>query len=103
MHDQMNSSNNFTTVIRRGDVVEWLEKDPILLDRELVCIYVTDENEPWFKIGDGKSKFSELNYITQISELLPYFDCIIRVRNNNPIRRSSFILNPKVFGINEEE
>ena len=101
MQDQMKSSNKFTTIIRRGDVVEWLEEDPILLDRELVCVYGVDESEPWFKIGDGKSKFSELNYITQISELLPYFDCFVRMSNNKPIRRSRFILDPR--GINEEE
>lgn len=101
MQDQMKWSNKFTTIIRRGDVVEWLEEDPILLDRELICVYGVDENEPWFKIGDGKSKFSELNYITQISELLPYVDCFIRMRNNKPIRRSRFIFDSR--GINEEE
>lgn len=101
MQDQMKSANRFTTIIRQGDFVEWLEEDPILLDRELICVHGIVENEPWFKIGDGKSKFSELNYITQISELLPYFDCFVRISNNKPIRRSRFILNPR--GINEEE
>ena len=93
-------SKNFTTIICRDDIVEWLQEDPILLDRELVCVYGVAEDKPWFKIGDGKSKFSELNYITQISELLPYFDCFVRM-NNKPIKRSRFILNPR--GINEEE
>lgn len=101
MQDQMKWSNKFTTIIRQGDFVEWLEQDPILLDRELICVYGIVENEPWFKIGDGKSRFSELNYVTQISELLPYFDCFVRMSNNKPIRRSRFILNPR--GINEEE
>lgn len=101
MQDQMKWSNKFTTIICKGDVVEWLEEDPILLDRELVCVYGVNETEPWFKIGDGKSKFSELNYITQISELLPYFDCFVRTSKNKPIRRSRFILNSR--GINEEE
>lgn len=101
MRDQMKSSNKFTTIIRRGDVVEWLEEDPILLDRELICVYGVNENEPWFKIGDGISRFSELNYITQISELLPYFDCFIRMSNNKPVKRSRFILNPR--GIDEEK
>lgn len=101
MQDQMKWSNKFATIIRKGDVVEWLEEDPILLDRELICVYGVDENEPWFKIGDGKSRFSELNYITQISELLPYFDCYVRMSNNKPIRRSRFTLNPR--GINEEK
>ena len=101
MQDQMKWSNKFTTIIRRGDVIEWLEEDPILLERELVSVYEVAENEPWFKIGDGKSKFSELNYITQISELLPCIDCFVRMSNNKPIRRSRFILDPR--GINEEE
>ena len=101
MQDQMKWSNKFITIIRKGDFVEWLEEDPILLDRELVCVYGIDENEPWFKIGDGTSRFSELNYITQISELLPYFDCYMRMSNNKPVRRSRFILNPR--GIDEEE
>ena len=92
--------NKFTTIIRRGTVVEWLEEDPILLDRELVCVYGIVENEPWFKIGDGKSRFSELNYITQISELLPYFDAYVRFRNTKPAKRSRFIFDPR--GINEE-
>ena len=96
----MKWSNKFITIIRSGDVVEWLEEDPILLDHELICIYGVDENEPWFKIGDGKSKFSELNYITQISELLPYFNAYVRFRNK-PVKRSTFILNPR--GINEEK
>lgn len=101
MQDQMKWPNKFTTIIRQGDFVEWLEKDPILFDRELICVYGIVENEPWFKIGDGKSKFSELNYITQISELLPYFDCFAIMNNDKPIGRSRFILNPR--GINEEE
>ena len=101
MQDQMKSANRFTTIIRQGNFIEWLEEDPILLDRELICVYGIDEDEPRFKIGDGKAKFSQLNYITQISELLPYFDCFVRISNNKPIRRSRFILNPR--GINEEE
>ena len=96
----MKSQNKFTTIIRRDDIIEWLEADPILLDRELVCVYGVDEHEPWFKIGDGKSKFSELNYITQISELLLYFDMFVRFRNK-PVKRSRVILNSR--GINEEE
>jgi hypothetical protein len=95
--------NTFSTLVRRGDFKEWLEEDPILLDRELVCVYGIDEDEPWFKMGDGKSRFSELNYITQISELLPYFDCFVRFRNNKPAKRSRFILDPIGIGINEEE
>ena len=101
MKDQIKQFNKFTTIIRREDFVEWFEEDPVLLDRELICVYGVNENEPWFKIGDGKSKFSELNYITQISELLPYFDCFIRISNNKPVKRSRFILDPR--GINEEE
>ena len=101
MQDQMKWPNKFTTIIRQGDVTEWLEVDPILLDRELVCVNGIVKNEPWFKIGDGKSKFSELNYITQISELLPYFECFVRISDNKPIQRSRFILNPR--GINEEK
>ncbi|MBO5712199.1 MAG: hypothetical protein J6R47_05105 [Acholeplasmatales bacterium] len=93
--------NKFTTIIRQRDFIEWLEEDPILLDRELICVYGIVENEPWFKIGDGKSRFSELNYITQISELLPYFDCFVRTSKNKPVRRSRFILNPR--GTYEEE
>lgn len=102
MQDQMKWSNKFTTIIRRDDVANWLEDDPVLLDRELVCVYGVDENEPWFKIGDSKSRFSELNYVTQISELLPYFNAYIRYRNV-PVKRSRFILNPRGIGINEEK
>lgn len=95
----MKRSDNFTTIIRRGDIIEWLQEDPILINRELVCVYGVDGNEPWFKIGDGKSKFSELNYITQISELLPYFDTYVRFRSN-PLKYSRVILDR---GINEKE
>lgn len=101
MQDQMKWPNKFTTIIRQGNFIEWLEDDPILLDRELICVYGIDEDAPWFKIGDGKSRFSELNYITQISELLPYFDCFVRISNNRPTKCSRFILDPR--GINEEE
>lgn len=101
MQDQMKWCNKFTTIIRQGDVIEWLEEDPILLDRELVCVYGIVDYEPWFKIGDGKSRFSELNYITQIAELLPYFNCYVRFRNNKPIRRSSFVIDPR--GVDEEK
>ena len=97
MQDQIKQFNKFTTIIRREDFVEWFEEDPVLLDRELICVYGVNENEPWFKIGDGKSKFSELNYITQISELLPYFDCFIRISNNKPVKRSRFILDPQRY------
>lgn len=101
MHDQMELYNKFITIIRQGFVTEWLEEDPILLDRELICVYGIVDYEPWFKIGDGKSKFSELNYITQISELLPHFNCYVRSRNNKPVKRSSFVIDPR--GMNEEK
>lgn len=101
MWDQMKSADKYTTIIRQGDFVEWLEEDPVLLDRELIGVYGIVENEPWFKIGDGKSRFSELNYITQISELLPYFACFVRIDNNKPVVRSRFTLNPR--GVNEEK
>ena len=100
MQDQLKWPNTLSTIVRRGDIVEWLEEDPVLLNRELACVYGVDENEPWFKIGDGKSRFSELNYITQISELLPYFDTYVRFRDK-PLKRSRFILDPR--GINEEK
>ena len=48
---------------RRATEPEWIERDPILRDGEPALS--TDLNK--FKIGDGKSKWSELPYQTSYS------------------------------------
>lgn len=51
-----------TIQLRRDTRQEWDRENPILRQKELVA--VLDENDVKFKLGDGKSKFSELPYVS---------------------------------------
>lgn len=47
---------------KRDTSANWISKDPVLLDGELIIVD-TASGETRFKVGDGTSKWSELNYI----------------------------------------
>lgn len=47
---------------KRDTSANWVSKDPVLLDGELIIVD-TAGGETRFKVGDGTSKWSELNFI----------------------------------------
>lgn len=47
---------------KRDTSANWVSKDPVLLDGELIIVD-TASGEIRFKVGDGTSKWSELNFI----------------------------------------
>ena len=74
------SNTNYTIVVSRAALSELREINPILKNRELVCAY--DRGHPYFKIGDGHTRFNNLPYISKIRHLLPYFNVYFDHYNN---------------------
>ena len=51
----------FKCIVRYDSVENWEEFDPVLRERELVMAY--DGGLTGYKLGDGRSKWSDLPYV----------------------------------------
>lgn len=51
----------FKCIVRHDSVENWEEFDPVLRERELVMAY--DGGLTGYKLGDGRSKWSDLPYV----------------------------------------
>ena len=60
--------NNYKILIKRARISDPNLNQTILKNKELIAIY-NDDDLIGYKIGDGKSKISQLNYITNINEM----------------------------------
>lgn len=61
----MENEVNVRLILKHDELEEWVKNDPILKDGELVVVAVQAEaNTPSImtKVGNGKYKFSELDY-----------------------------------------
>ena len=61
-------SNNI--LLRRGTTEEWEAEDPVLKNGEIVY----DETKQAIKVGDGSSRFSDLDYIGYTWEMDQEYD-----------------------------
>lgn len=64
------TDNDKYIVVKCGTTAEWMLKDPVLKQGEIVCDTTINE----MKIGDGVHKFSELKYIGQTWDKSVIFD-----------------------------
>lgn len=83
------------TIIPKCDLEEaWLEVNPILKDREIVVS--VDKNEIGYKLGDGKSCYSDLPFVDLFKAInLGY----VYVRQPAACERVKFqLINQSLFG-----
>ena len=93
----MSIQTPYTIVIRRDTEERFNELNPVLRDKELVCVKI-DDNTYKYKYGDGKSKYSELEFVDSIYDI----DYIKIYDPNSNTRWISIDLNPFNHFYNEE-
>ena len=61
-------------IVRHGSVEDWEEFDPVLRERELVIGY--DGDLTGYKLGDGRSRWSDLPYVdlNEVERFSMYID-----------------------------
>lgn len=87
----------YTILIRRDTEELFNELNPILRDKELVCVKI-DNNTYKYKYGDGKSKYSELEFVNSIYDI----DIIKIYDPKSNTRWATIDLNPFNHFYNEE-
>lgn len=60
-----------TIILRRDDEAKFVEDNTVLRYKELICVK-TDTGEYKWKLGDGETPYTELNYVDKLSDILEF-------------------------------
>jgi hypothetical protein len=60
--------NDAVVLVRRDTIDNWLNENPILRYKELVCV-IANSGDLLYKLGDGETPYCDLPYIKLISSL----------------------------------
>lgn len=92
----MSEKNNYLILPAADTAKRWEETLCVPAYRELIVIYDdNDENNIGFKVGDGVTPLKDLEYVTQIKDLLPYIHTYVTHKTRET--RVTLMMNPKFY------
>lgn len=62
--------HSLRALIKRDSLSNWEFYNPVIHDKELVCVWVW--GKPMWKIGDGKTHFKDLPYVERIEDIMTF-------------------------------
>lgn len=71
MHWEDIKGTNFKIIIKRDLDKNWDKANPIIRKNELLCVVCTEKGAliNKYKIGDGKTRYKDLNFLDKIPEV----------------------------------